>query len=453
MKDWYAIGAHLSARDLWVDVPLDWSEAGGGDGADSGGATIRVFAREVVDASKRGEDLPLLVFLQGGPGGKSPRPFDREGWLASAVKRFRVILPDQRGTGRSTPVSGAEFANLTAEEGARRLSLHRADSIVRDFEALREKHFPGRQWWTLGQSYGGFLTLQYLSHFPDSIVASAITGGLPGLDADPAEVYARTFPRMIEKNAQFRDRYPHLVARIGRVADLLAAQDVRMPGGDRLTVRRLQTIGFGFGMKVGFDRAHWLFDEAFVDAAETRLSDTFLAEVEAATGFATNPLYAVLQEAIYGPGPSAWAAQRELERRPEFAETARPLLFTGEAVFPWMFDEIGSLREFSVSAKHLAAGEYPMEWYESDRLGMNDVPVEAAVYYDDMYVDAHLSLETARRLSGAHAWVTNEFEHDGLRLGDVAERLFTALEARIGGTLRARTLERREDRKAIHQNS
>ena len=66
---------------------------------------------------------------------------------------------------------------LDAEAGARLLALHRADSIVRDFEALREAHFPGRQWWTLGQSYGGFLTLQYLSHFPESVVASAITGG------------------------------------------------------------------------------------------------------------------------------------------------------------------------------------------------------------------------------------------------------------------------------------
>jgi len=419
-----------------VDVPLDWRDAPHTEGqaGNEHPETIRIFAREVVDASKRGEDLPLLVFLQGGPGGKSPRPFGRDGWIASAVKRFRVILPDQRGTGRSTPVSGAQFDAMSAEDGARRLALHRADSIVRDLEALRETHFPGRQWWTLGQSYGGFLTLQYLSQYPESIVASAVTGGLAGLDAGPEEVYARTFPRMLAKNAEFRERTPHLQGRIGRVADILAAEDVRLPGGDRLTVRRLQTIGFGFGMKVGFDRAHWMFDEAFIDAAETRLSDAFLAEVEADTSFAGGQLYAALQEAIYGPGPSAWAAQRELERHPEFAETGRPLHFTGEAVFPWMFDEIAALRPFRGAVAHLAAHEQPMEWYEPSRLAANEVPVEAAVYYDDMYVDAQLSLDTAARVPGLHAWVTNEFEHDGLRLGDVAERLFTALEARIGGT-------------------
>ncbi len=434
MSDWYPIGMHLVARDLWVEVPLDWN--------DPAGEKIRVFAREVIDASKQGEDLPLIVFLQGGPGGKSPRPLEREGWIANAVKRFRVILPDQRGTGRSTPVRAEHFAQMSAEQGARHLALHRADSIVRDFEALREQHFAGRQWWTLGQSYGGFLTLQYLSHFPESVVASAITGGIPGIHPDPAEVYARTFPRIAEKNRIFRARHPHLVARIDRVADLLEAQDVRLPGGDRLTVRRLQTLGLDFGMKPGFDRVHWLFDEAFVDAEETVLSDVFLATVEAETSFATNPLFIALQEAIYGPGPSAWAAQAERDRRPEFAETARPLNFTGETVFPWMFEEISSLRSYDAATKHLAEHEQPIDTYDVEQLAVNQVPVEAAVYFDDMYVDAQLSLDTASKIAGVHAWVTNEFEHDGLRLGDVAEKLFTALEARIGGTRRTREVQK-----------
>lgn len=427
---WYPIGKQLVARDLWVETPLDWNHPDG--------ETVSVYAREVIDATKQGEDLPLMVFLQGGPGGKSPRPLDAEGWIASAVKRFRVILPDQRGTGRSTPLSGTDFAAMSPEEGARRLALHRVDSIVRDFEALREQHFAGRQWWTLGQSYGGFLTMQYLSYFPQSVVASAITGGIPSLDPDAAVVYERTFPRIAGKNRKFRARHPHIVSRIDKVADLLATQDVRLPGGDRLTVRRLQLLGLDFGMKPGFDRVHWIFDEAFADEAETRLTDTFLAEVEAATSFATNPLFIALQEAIYGPGPSAWAAQRERDRHPDFAEDARPLNFTGETVFPWMFSEISTLRGFEGAVERLATHEQPIEHYDTEALGRNEVPVEAAVYFDDMYVDVNLSLESAERVANLNAWVTNEFEHDGLRLGDVAERLFAALEARVGGTKRAR---------------
>lgn len=430
MTDWYPIGMRLVARDLWVTVPLDWNEPEG--------ETIRVFAREVVSAANRDADLPLLVFLQGGPGGKSPRPLDADGWIGEAVTKFRVILPDQRGTGRSTPLGAGDFDGLDAAAGARLLALHRQDSIVRDFEALREAHFPGRQWWTLGQSYGGFLTLQYLSHFPESVVASAITGGLPSIDPDPEVVYSRTFPRIAEKNREFRERHPHLVERIARVADLLEREDVRLPGGDRLTVRRLQTLGLDFGMKPGFDRVHWVFDEAFVDEAETRLSEVFLATVEAETAFLTNPLFVALQEAIYGPGPSAWAAQRERDTRPEFAESARPLNFTGETVFPWMFEEISGLTGFRAAVEHLAANEQPIAMYDHEQLARNEVPVEAAVYYDDMYVDAQLSLDTASRVRGVHAWVTNEFEHDGLRLGNVAERLFAALEQRLGATARSR---------------
>lgn len=425
MSDWYPVGSELVARDLWVTVPLDWN--------DPAGEKIRVFAREVVDSVRRNDDLPLIVFLQGGPGGKGPRPLGKDGWIASATKRFRVILPDQRGTGRSTPVSAAQFDAMSAEDGAQYLSMLRADSIVRDFEAIRHEHFGGRKWWTLGQSYGGFLTLQYLSHFAEAVTASAITGGIPALEPDPAVVYAHTFPRIAEKNRLFRERHPHLTARIDRVADLLQKQDVRLPGGDRLTVRRLQTLGLDFGMKPGFDRVHWIFDEAFSDEAETVLSDVFLATVEAETSFATNPLFIALQEAIYGPGPSAWAAQVEREKRPEFDESARPLNFTGETVFPWMFEEISTLRSYEGAVKLLATKLSPIDTYDQVQLAANDVPIEAAVYYDDMYVDAQLSLDTVSKIRGAHAWVTNEFEHDGLRLGNVAERLFTALENRIGG--------------------
>lgn len=421
----YFIGADIFARDVWTTVPLDWT--------DPEGETIRVFARELVAAERRFDDLPLMVHLQGGPGGKGTRPLGRSAWVGAALRRFRLVIPDQRGTGRSTPLSGAGLAALTAEESARRLSLHRADSIVRDLEAVRATHYDGRKWWSIGQSYGGFLTMHYLSVAPEAIIASAVTGGLAALEPDPDEVYRHTFPRVAEKNRVFRERAPHLTDRVARIADLLTAEDVRLADGDRLTVRRFQTLGLGLGMGPGFDRLHWILDEAFADERETRLSDTFLDVVGSETGFATNPLFIALQESIYGPGPTAWAAQRARDARAEFAESARPLLFTGEMVFPWMFEEIRALRGFRPGVERLAAQAWPIQMYDVDRLAANEVPVEAAVYFDDMYVDAGLSLDTATRVPGVHAWVTNEYEHDGVHHEGVAERLFTALEHRVGG--------------------
>lgn len=420
----YTIADGVAVRDIVTTVPLDWEHP-------DDGRTIQVFARELVDARRANEDLPLLVFLQGGPGGKGPRPTGRESFLGEALSRFRVVLPDQRGTGRSTPLSNASMAGLDAAAAADLLALHRADSIIRDLEALRHSEYGGQRWWTLGQSYGGFLTLHYLSVAPEAVIASAITGGLPSLDPNPETVYERTFPRTAEKNRRYAAQFPQDAEQFARIADLLDAEDIRLPDGDRLTTHRLQTLGFDFGMKPGLTRTHWVIDEAWADAGRSRLSDTFLAQVGAETGFARNPLYAALQESIYGPGPSAWAAERVRARHPEFSPDARPLLLTGEMVFPWMFSEIHALRGFQPGVEALAAQERPIALYDQSRLATNEVPVEAAVYFDDMYVDAGLSLDTAERVGGLNAWVTNEFEHDGLHSGRVAGVLFDALAARI----------------------
>ena len=127
--------------------------------------------------------------------------------------------------------------------------------------------------------------------------------GLPSIDADPDEVYRRTFPRTLAKNEQFFARFPHLQARVDRIADLLERDEVLMPGGDRLTVERFQTLGQSFGVEIGFDRVHWLLDEAFADEAERCSAKTFVNEVFIATATPSNPLYMVLQESIYGAGP------------------------------------------------------------------------------------------------------------------------------------------------------
>ncbi len=86
----------------FFEVPLDHSAPSG--------EKITVFARELVAVEHAGrDDLPWLLYLQGGPGMKSPRPVSRKtGWLDRALREYRVLLLDQRGTGRSTPASQAD---------------------------------------------------------------------------------------------------------------------------------------------------------------------------------------------------------------------------------------------------------------------------------------------------------------------------------------------------------
>ena len=414
MDERYEIPGAL-VHDRTVTVPLH-------RGAEDGGG-IEVFVRELVHPARRDQDLPLLLFLQGGPGGRSPRP-TRGGWIARALQDFRVVLLDQRGTGRSSRITGAGMVRFPdARAAADHLLAFRADSIVADAEHVRATLYGGRRWTTLGQSYGGFITLTYLSRAPQALERCLITGGLPALHPDARELYRRTYPRVAAKVRRFYGRYPGDVARAGAVADRLAAAPVRLPDGDVLTVRRLQTVGQVLGGQAGAEELHWLLEEALDDGAPGGLSDTFLDQVARRTSFWDNPLYAALHESIYasGPGATAWAA--EAERGPEFDGDVRPLPFTGEMIYPWMFDEIASLRPFAAAAHALAAREDLPELYDPARLAANEVPVDAAVYYDDMYVDAELSLQTAAAVGNVRTWVTDEFEHDGLRTGDVLDRL------------------------------
>lgn len=404
----------LACTDHVFAVPLDH--------ADPAGAGIEVFAREVVAADRAGEDLPWLLFLQGGPGGKAPRPTAADGWLGQALTTHRVLLLDQRGTGRSSPVTARTVAGMDPAALARYLRLFRADSIVADAELIRTRLADGARWDTLGQSYGGFVTLSYLSRAPHGLRTCYVTGGLPGLTATADEVYARTYPRVAAKNAQYYQRYPGDVPAVRAIADHLAATDVRLPDGDRLTPRRLRLLGLLFGMSDGFERVHWMLDEAWHGG---ELADGFRHEVMTATGFVDTPIYA-LQEFCYAQGSATgWAAHRTLERHPRFAPDAVPLLFTGEMMYPWMFQEIAALRPFAAAADLLAAADDWPALYDPARLAGNEVPVFAAVYFDDMYVDTDLQVQTARAVGNTRIWVTNEYEHDGLRrsAGAVLERL------------------------------
>lgn len=423
-------GMHV--RDHVERVPLRWSDP-------DDGRTVSVFARELVDPVRRHEDLPCLLFLQGGPGGKAPRPVERSGWVARAMRTHRVILLDQRGTGRSTRIDGAAMAGFgSAAEAADHLARFRADSIVADAEHLRRTVFGNRRWSTLGQSFGGFITLTYLSQAPEGLSACYVTGGLPGVSPDPREVYRRTYPRVEAKNRAMHRRYPHLQAIVDAVADRVAAGDVRLPDGDLLTVRRLQSLGMDLGMKPGSERLLWLFDEAWADEAAGRLSDTFLRQVTALTSYADNPLFAALHESIYADpasGATRWAAQREGSRLPRFAPDARPLLLTGEMVYPWMFEEVRALRPFGPAVESLAGRTDWSPLYDRERLAANEVPVAAAVYFEDMYVDAGLQLQTAAAVGGLQPWVTNEYEHDGLGSERVLERLMQMVDD-VGGGVR-----------------
>jgi pimeloyl-ACP methyl ester carboxylesterase len=407
--------------DHVFSVPLDHG--------DPAGEQIEVFAREVTGPSAADAKLPWLLFLQGGPGGASPRPIGRWSWLDRALKDYRVLLLDQRGTGRSTPANRLTLGRRGDPRAqADYLANFRADSIVRDAEIIRRALAGGEPWSILGQSYGGFCAVTYLSLAPEGLREVLITGGLPGLEATADDVYRATYPRAAARTAAHYEIYPEDSERASRVARHLHQREVRLPDGGLLSVEAFQSLGHGLGMSTGSHELHYLLEDAF-DGGE--LSDGFRYQVMSQLS-TLGPLYVLLHEACYAQGAAAtnWAAQRVRAEFPQFDPAPAlagdaPLMFTGEMIYPWMLDTDPLLTPLREAGHLLAAREGWPALYDPARLAASTVPAAAAVYFDDLYVDAGLSLATAQATGGLRAWVTSEYEHDGLRVsgGAVLSRL------------------------------
>ena len=147
-------GAVLTEREH--AVPLDHGTPDGDQ--------ISVFSREVADPE--GLDKPYLVFLQGGPGFEAS-PADDALRSAGSSARSRITAfccsisaerVDQLRSTRSSPVTRRRSRPTY-------LTHFRADSIVRDAELIRQELGVDR-WSVLGQSFGGFCSMTYLSIAP-----------------------------------------------------------------------------------------------------------------------------------------------------------------------------------------------------------------------------------------------------------------------------------------------
>ena len=383
-------GAILTEREH--AVPLDHANAAG--------PTISVFTREV--AAPDGLDRPYLVFLQGGPGFEAVRPTSPPtGWMKRALLDYRVLLLDQRGTGRSTPV-GSVIPGDTPAAQAEYLTHFRADSIVRDLEHIRRALGIDR-WSVLGQSFGGFTSMTYLSIAPEGLREAFITGGLSPIGRPVDDIYGATYRRLHGANRRYFERYPDDRARVRDILRRLDDEDVRLPSGDRLTSRRFRQLGLWLGDSAGFEHLHHVIELPIG-------SLLFLHSAESGLRFSSNPIYATLHESSYADGVATrWSASRLL---PD--EIEQEGWFTAEHVFPWMWEDYAGLRPQQAAAGLLAEHPWP-RLYDAERLAHNEVPVAATIYVNDLYVERDFAEETAATIRGIRTWQTDEFEHNGIR--------------------------------------
>ncbi|CAH7032318.1 Proline iminopeptidase [Vibrio chagasii] len=412
-------------RQHYFELPLDYQA--------KDGQQIQVFAREVVDLAKDSQELPWLVYFQGGPGFPSPRVSGESGWMKRALQNYRVLLLDQRGTGNSTVISHETLAHLSPEQQAEYLTHFRADNIVRDAEAIREQ-FGVKQWSTIGQSFGGFCTLSYLSLFPKSLQRCYVTGGIPSIEREADDVYRATYKRVEDKNRAFFAQFPQAQAMCREISDYLLNNEVKLPNGQVFTVEQFQLIGINLGAGEANLPMYFTLESAFVEVnGKKQLSYSFLNQMQQEQGYLTNPIYAILHESIYCQGTASnWSAHRVREQYPHFNyQSGSEFWFTGEMVYPWMFDQLETLKPLREAANILAEKSDWGTLYNAAQLSKNTVPMACAVYADDMYVELDYSRETLANIPNSKAWITNEYEHNGLRADGerIVDKLMTMVEA------------------------
>jgi pimeloyl-ACP methyl ester carboxylesterase len=320
----------LKVSELFFEVPRDYKNPKLG--------TIQLFARSVArhekpaaplqdDEQQKKDQKPWFVYLQGGPGMSCAAPQNM--WITNAVldKGYQMLYLDQRGTGLSTPVSASTLAlQGDSQRQADYLKLFRADSIVKDCEAIRRtltEDYPAelKKWSVFGQSFGGFCVLNYLSKFPEGLREAFTAGGIPPIGRNVDQVYKATFQKVIERNQEYYSKFPEDVDAVHGLAFYIKSNGgLPLPSGGVLTVRGLLTLGRNFGFQGGLDSVHDLILKASTDIKQFQfITRPTLSALEKALSFDDMVLYAILHEACYCQGEASnWAAERVGKTLTEF---------------------------------------------------------------------------------------------------------------------------------------
>ncbi|WKD61634.1 Proline iminopeptidase [Corynebacterium ciconiae DSM 44920] len=379
--------------------------------------SIDVFARVVTGPG--GENKPYLLFLQGGPGVEAPRPCAQPAepsWLPTALEHYQVVMLDQRGTGNSSPVDERILEGRSAEEVAEYLTHLRADGIVRDAEALRTI-LGVDTWCTLGQSFGGFSTLHYISTHPESLDTCYFTGGLSAVGRTADEVYTECYRRMRRNSEEFYRRFPQLRETMRDLVEAARAGQIVLPDGEVVSETRLRSLGHCLGSDDGWLKLYQLLQ---LDPSSSQFAYD-LAGLLPYGG--RNPLYYVLHESSYADGVvTNWAAQRCMPQ--EFKDD--PTLLLGEHVFKEWSETVPAFQPWAEVAEILAEHEWP-SLYDAEALKASGVRGAAAVYANDVFVPLNFSLDTGELLDHVKLYITSEYEHGGLRTsqnGAVLRHLF-----------------------------
>jgi hypothetical protein len=250
--------------------------------------------------------------------------------------------------------------------------------------------------------------------------------------AIPDEVYKRLYVKLRQRNEAYYAKFPGDVERVKTVMHYLSRfgdGKIKLPSDGNLTRRRFRAMGIALGMHGGIDMVHDIVLRASNDIELFgHLTRGTLAAIDQSSQFDNHLIYAILHEPIYCEGQAPrWSAHRVQVQFPEFdVDTDGPVYFFGEMIFPWMFEDYAELRKVQDVAERVAADSSWSPLWDEEQLARNEVPVYAASYVEDMYVDAGFAHETAAKIKGCKVFTTNVMFHDAIRsrMDEVVRQVF-----------------------------
>ena len=353
-------------------------------------------------------------------------------------KGYKVLMLDTRGNDLSNTVTTELLQQRgSSEEQVRFLKLFRADNIVNDAEAIRRtltEDYPEekQKWSVMGQSFGGFCIVHYLSKHPEGLEEVFTIGGLPPLVRQPDAVYAKLVQRAAKVSQQYYEKFPEDIERMHRIVKYVSENKTLTPSNGHILPERIQSLGMGLGFQGFFETLHSILLRADNDLDMFgKLSLQTLWAIDSMGSFDSNILYALVHEPLYLQGAASnWSAERMLKAATGFnaveVKKGDPINFTLEMVTRNTFRSYAALEPLLETAEILARDEDWPELYDEQQLAANEVPVYATSYYDDHYVDFEFAQETAAKIKGCKQFITNRLLHNGLRADhkQVLEELF-----------------------------
>lgn len=216
-----------------------------------------------VEESGTATGIPVL-FIHGGPGAGC-EAFHRRFY---DPERYRIILFDQRGSGKSTP--HASLDNNTSQD------------LVADMERIRE-HLGIDQWLLFGGSWGSTLALLYAQTHPDRVLGLILRGiflctpeeihwfyqdGASRLFPDYWEDYEKPVPE--DQRGNMLQAYYNILTGEDEIARMAAAKAWSLWEGRTSTLRPANAVVDHFGnphtaLSLARIEAHYFVNNTFLE--------------------------------------------------------------------------------------------------------------------------------------------------------------------------------------------